>query len=178
MLATSEDAGVFTLPFIGATVGNRFYDDALTTAEIEAIYAADSMVITNGPYATQTITPATLPATISGAIKPNNAGGYPIVLAQEEDGGEWRAIATSTSGSSWSTFSKQTPLNAIRLYTKTYNIYTPQTAFFDALDGGTDPGDYQIGIVDVAKNKRKALENIVLMRKPLHSWAVMVVRYT
>jgi hypothetical protein len=178
MLATSESGGVFMLPFIGATVGNRFYDAALTLAEVEAIYAADSVAITNGPYATQTITPVTLPATISGAIGPDVAGGYPIVLAQEEDGGEWRAIATATDPAKWTVFSKQTPLHAIRLYTKTYDIYEPQTAYFDDFDGGTDPGDYQIELVDVAKNKRKALENIVLMRKPLHSWAVMVVRYT
>jgi hypothetical protein len=177
MLSASESGGVFTLPFIGATVGNRFYDDALTAAEIEAIYAADSVAITNGPYATQTITPATLPATISGAIGPDVAGGYPIVLAQEEDGGEWRAIATATDPAKWTVFSKQTPLNAIRLYTKTFNTYEPRTSYFDALDGGTDPGDYQIDLVEVAENKRKALENIVLMRKPLHSWAVMVVRY-
>lgn len=178
MLSTSESGGDFTLPFIGATVGNRFYDDALTQAEVEAIYAAESAVILNGPYATQTITPATLPATISGAIQPDGTGGYPIVLVQEQAGGEWRAIASAQNESSYSEFSKQTPVNAFRLYAKGYNTYAESTAYFDELDGGEDPGEFSIGLVEIEASRRKALENIVLMRKPLHSWAVMVVKYT
>jgi hypothetical protein len=178
MLATSGSIDVpFVLPFIGATVGNRFYDDALTLAEIEAIYDADSLVMLNGPYATQAITAATLPATISGAVMPDGTDGYPIVLVQAESGGEWRAIGSAESSSTWSTFEKQTPVNEIRLYTKNFNTYAQAASLFDDLDGGTDPGDSTIGLVEVAKNKRKALENLVLMRKPLHSWAVMVVRY-
>jgi hypothetical protein len=178
MLATSESGGVFTLPLIGATVGNRFYDDALTQTEVEAIYAAESAVITNGPYATQTITPATLPATISGAIKPDGTGGYPIVLVQEQAGGAWRAIASAEHRNSYSEFSKQTPVNDFRLYTKDFNAYAESTAYFDELDGGEDPGEFTIGLVEIEASRRKALENIVLMRKPLHAWAVMVVRYT
>jgi hypothetical protein len=177
MLSTSESGGVFTLPFIGATVGNRFYDDALTQAEIDAIYLADSAVILNGPYATQTITPATLPATISGAVKPDGINGYPIVLVQEDSGGAWRAIATAESETGYSEFSKQTKVNDFRLYAKGFNTYEPVTAYFDDLDGGEDPGEFTIGVVEVAKNKRKALENLVLVHKPLHSWAVMVVKY-
>jgi hypothetical protein len=177
MLSTSESGGAFTLPFTGATVGNRFYDDALTQAEIDAIYLADSTVILNGPYATQTITPATLPATISGAVKPDGINGYPIVLVQEDSGGAWRAIATAESETGYSEFSKQTKVNAFRLYAKGFNTYEPVTAYFDDLDGGEDPGEFTIGIVEVAKNKRKALENLVLVHKPLHSWAVMVVKY-
>jgi hypothetical protein len=177
MLSTSESGGVFTLPFIGATVGNRFYDDVLTQAEIDAIYLADSAVILNGPYATQTIIPATLPATISGAVKPDGINGYPIVLVQEDSGGAWRAIATAESETGYSEFSKQTKVNDFRLYAKGYNTYEPVTAYFDDLDGGDDPGEFTIGIVEVAKNKRKALENLVLVHKPLHSWAVMVVKY-
>jgi hypothetical protein len=177
MLSTSEAGGVFTRPFVGATVGNRFYDDALTQAEIDAIYLADSTVILNGPYATQTITPATLPATISGAVKPDGINGYPIVLVQEDSGGAWRAIATAESETGYSEFSKQTKVNDFRLYAKGFNTYEPVTAYFDDLDGGEDPGEFTIGIVEVAKNKRKALENLVLVHKPLHSWAVMVVKY-
>jgi hypothetical protein len=177
MLSTSESGGAFTLPFIGATVGNRFYDDALTQAEIDAIYLADSAVILNGPYATQTITPATLPATISGAVKPDGINGYPIVLVQEDSGGAWRAIATAESATGYSEFSKQTKVNDFRLYAKGFNTYEPVTAYFDDLDGGEDPGEFTIGVVEVAKNKRKALENLVLVHKPLHSWAVMVVKY-
>jgi hypothetical protein len=131
----------------------------------------------NGPYATQAITAATLPATISGAVMPDGTDGYPIVLVQAESGGEWRAIGSAESSSTWSTFEKATPVNAIRLYTKNFNTYAQAASLFDDLDGGTDPGDSTIGLVEVAKNKRKALENLVLMRKPLHSWAVMVVRY-
>lgn len=178
MLSTSESGGVFTLPFLGATVGNRFYDDALTQAEVEAIYTAESVVITNGPYATQTITPATLPATISGAIQPDGTGGYPIVLVQEQAGGDWRAIASAQNESSYSEFSKQTPVNSFRLYAKSYGAYTPSTAYFDELDGGESPGEFSIGLVEIESSRRKALENLVLMRKPLHSWAVMVVKYT
>jgi hypothetical protein len=178
MLATSESGGVFTLPLIGATVGNRFYDDALTQAEIAAIYAADSAVILNGPYATQTITPATLPATISGAIKPDGSSGYPIVLVQEQAGGAWRAIASAQNASSYSGFSKQTPVNDFRLYTKDFGAYAESTSYFDELDGGEDPGEFTIGLVEIEASRRKALENIVLQRKPLHAWAVMVVRYT
>jgi hypothetical protein len=177
LVTTSESGEAFTLPFTGATVGNRFYDDALTQAEIDAIYLADSAVILNGPYATQTITPATLPATISGAVKPDGINGYPIVLVQAESGGAWRAIATAESETGYSEFSKQTKVNDFRLYAKGYNTYEPVTAYFDDLDGGEDPGDFTIGIVEVAKNKRKALENLVLVHKPLHSWAVMVVKY-
>ena len=138
---------------------------------------ADSAVMLNGPYATQAITAATLPATISGAVMPDGTDGYPIVLVQAESGGEWRAIGSAESAASWSTFEKATPVNAIRLYTKSYNTYAQSASLFDDLDGGEDAGDSTIGLVDVAKNKRKALENLVLMRKPLHSWAVMVVRY-
>jgi hypothetical protein len=177
MLSTSEAGGVFTRPFVGATVGNRFYADALTQLEIDAIYLADSAVILNGPYATQTITPATLPATISGAVRPDGINGYPIVLVQAESGGAWRAIATAESETGFSVFSKQTPVNDLRLYAKGFNTYEPVTAYFDDLDGGEDPGEFSIGLVEVARNKQKALENIVLMRKPLHSWAVMVVKY-
>jgi hypothetical protein len=175
--STNIEEVTFTLPFIGATVGNRFYDDALTQAEIDAIYLADSAVILNGPYATQTITPATLPATISGAVKPDGINGYPIVLVQEDSGGAWRAIATAESETGYSEFSKQTKVNDFRLYAKGFNTYEPVTAYFDDLDGGEDPGEFTIGIVEVAKNKRKALENLVLVHKPLHSWAVMVVKY-
>lgn len=177
MLSTSESGGAFTLPLTGATVGNRFYDDALTQAEIDAIYLAGSAVILNGPYATQTITPATLPATVSGAVKPDGINGYPIVLVQEDSGGAWRAIATAEDETAYSEFSKQTKVNAIRLYAKGFNTYEPVTAYFDDLDGGEDPGEFTIGIVEVARNKQKALENLVLVHKPLHSWAVMVVKY-
>jgi hypothetical protein len=178
MLSTSESGGVFTRPLIGATVGNRFYDDALTQAEIAAIYAADSAVILNGPYATQTITPATLPATISGAIKPDGSSGYPIVLVQEQAGGAWRAIATAQNASSYSEFSKRVPVNDFRLYTKDFGAYAESTSYFDELDGGEDPGEFSIGLVEIESSRRKALENIVLQRKPLHAWAVMVVKYT
>jgi hypothetical protein len=177
MLSTSESGGSFTLPFTGATVGNRFYDDALTQAEIDAIYLADSAVILNGPYATQTITPATLPATISGAVRPDEINGYPIVLVQEDSGGAWRSIATAESSTGYSEFSKQTKVNGFRLYAKNFNKYEPVTAYFDDLDGGEDPGEFTIGLVEVAKNKQKALENLVLVHKPLHSWAVMVIKY-
>lgn len=178
MLSTSESGGAFTRPLIGATVGNRFYDDALTQTEIEAIYAADSAVILNGPYATQTITPATLPATISGAVRPDGSSGYPIVLVQEQAGGAWRAIATAQNASSYSEFSKQVPVNDFRLYTKDFGAYAESTAYFDELDGGEDPGEFSIGLVEIESSRRKALENIVLQRKPLHAWAVMVVKYT
>lgn len=177
MLSSSESGGVFTRPFIGATVGNRFYDDALTGIEVEAIYDADSEVILNGPYATQEITPATLPATISGAVKPDGVSGYPFVLVQAEAGGSWRAIAKAEGETEYSPFSEQTTVNDFRLYTKSFNSYTESTSYFDDLDGGEDPGASTIGLVEIAKNKRKALENLVLMRKPLHSWAVMVIRY-
>lgn len=177
MLSTSESGGAFTQPFAGATVGNRFYDDALTQAEIDAIYLADSAVILNGPYATQTITPATLPAPISGAVQTDGINGYPIVLVQAESGGAWRAIATAETETGFSVFSKSTPVNDFRLYAKGYNTYEPVTAYFDDLDGGEDPGEFTIGLVEIAKNKQKALENIVLVHKPLHSWAVMVVKY-
>jgi hypothetical protein len=178
MLSTSESGGAFTRPLIGATVGNRFYDDALTQAEVEAIYAADSAVILNGPYATQTITPATLPATISGAVRPDGSSGYPIVLVQEQAGGAWRAIASAQNASSYSEFSKQVPVNDFRLYTKDFGAYAESTAYFDELDGGEDPGEFSIGLVEIEASRRKALENIVLQRKPLHAWAVMVVKYT
>lgn len=177
MLSTSESGGAFTQPFVGATVGNRFYDDALTQAEIDAIYSADSAVILNGPYATQTITPATLPAPISGAVQTDGINGYPIVLVQAESGGAWRAIATAETETGFSEFSKSTPINDFRLYAKGYNTYEPVTAYFDDLDGGEDPGEFTIGLVEIAKNKQKALENIVLAHKPLHSWAVMVIKY-
>jgi hypothetical protein len=118
-----------------------------------------------------------LPATISGAAKPDGINGYPIVLVQEDSGGAWRAIATAESETGYSEFSKQTKVNDFRLYAKGFNTYEPVTAYFDDLDGGEDPGEFTIGIVEVAKNKQKALENLVLVHKPLHSWAVMVVKY-
>ena len=50
-------------------------------------------------------------------------------------------------------------------------------ANFDEIDGGSGSEGSLINIVEIPANKRKALEELILARKPLHSWAVMVVRY-
>jgi hypothetical protein len=57
------------------------------------------------------------------------------------------------------------------------NVYGAPSAAFDDLDGGEASPSATIELVEIDANKRKALEELVLKRKPLHSWAAMVVKY-
>jgi len=188
----------------GSLQGIRFYDAAVSSAGVSTRYTEGQTRIENGPYATQTITPTSLPTTVSGYGFIEQSGvaydkeyeyGYPVVLYRRTSGDPLRALfvggcnsdrdATTGWENDWIAFSESVEsVYEIRLvakntaYTRIFgDSGTVGAVNFDDISGGDDPGDSQIAFVDVPADKRQALENIIMRSKPLHTWAAMVVRY-
>ena len=173
-----ETGGSPAMQLSGIIAGSKFYTVALSLSDIEAQSTAYEAIIAAGAYATQTITPETLPCDYSGAVY-NDGYQSPFIMFQAAEGGPWRAVNINydEDDTTWAISEESTPINAIRLVAKGFERENDYTVYFDDISGGEDPGSSSIQLVEIAENKQKALEEIVLARKPLHSWAVMVVRY-
>lgn len=172
-----ESGGSPAMQMSGTIVAPRFYDVAKDMTAIAALSARFEAIIENFPYATQSITPSEDDVNLTGFAKTGD--GFGFVMVQEEPGGVWRAanIIDASFAGSWASFEVDRPVNDIRLAAKGINLQTDYFADFDLISGGDGSGGTSIELVEVDANKRRALEELILARKPLHAWAVMVVRY-
>jgi hypothetical protein len=170
--------------FTGVLVGLKLYNAGLTTTEVLAEYTRGQTAIERGPYATQEIEAETLELDLSAFMAGDSENdGFPVFMIQETEFDRWKAVFWQSldvdSNDSWESFVETLEgLHAFRLYAKSFTE-TDYYADFDLIEAGDplNPGDSRIEVATVEREKRKILEQIILQSKPLHSWAVMVVRY-
>ena len=170
--------------FYGKTNANRFYDAAFFTGEALDQYNLQSAVIDTGPYATQTIEPTSEPFTFSGWGYSVGSQEYRqcVVRYQLESDGPWATLFLSDlDAGGWEQFEELIGgMNDFRLYVKDFDSHDPSgttDAYYDDIDGGTEVGDNTVQKIKIPSEQKEAFEELILRRKPLHSWAVLVVEY-
>jgi len=185
-LGTHYDAGP-TNCLNGMLQDIQFFDAQKVQAEIEDLYDEAMVIIENGCYVEQSITPTTSPTKGIGYMFADSFRQapvskewqtVPVVLYQEVSGGDWRAFWVGQEANrmtDWQEFEEiaSNGIYAIRFYSKFCEYGYCK---MDDLDFVGVEGD-RVSVLEIPADQREVFERTILRHKPLGTWCAAVVNF-